>query len=1477
MNELRLLFDPSADGSYVAHLADIEGKRLGVPAPLTPFLSEEDYEDLRWYLEEYMDLPDGGAVVRAGAVERKLDRWGHQLYDAIFSAEENRELLKQLLDGPEPRVLTIATRDSALLRLPWELIADGAGTLAQRVSVRRQLDEPERAEPREIQLPLRILYIVSRPADTGFIDPRLTTKSLFAALDPLSDGVRVDFCRPPTLARMEEVLREAQASGDPYDLLHFDGHGTFMPDAQVGALCFENPEDAAGESTTDLVRADRLGDLLAKYRVPLVVLEACRSATVGKSAVFRSVAPRLIEAGVGSVLSMGHAVHVEAARILLDRFYRELVRGTTIGHAVAEGRSALRSKPARWIETGPQGRTISLKDWFLPHLYQRGADEALLPRDVAAQTPVRQYDVFLSHNHNDSDRVKQLASALIEKYDLRVWLDAWEAGPGDLEQQCEAGIDASRFTIVVGSRAALASDWVAWEIQKHNELNPEGDRLIPIKFEPLDLPPDLNRLHWVDFTDPAKDVENASLLAGLIRSTDAEDARRRRGFRPPPERGEPGAFPRPPQYGFQGRARELYELERRFRRHRGIVLHAMGGMGKTSLATEAADWWTRSGLFRDGACFLSFELFTSADRVVQVFGEYCEGPKFNQRPAAEQRRRALEFFREREVLIVWDNYESVLPQFNDGAAAHGSPYTDEERKNLSELFRALTTGPGKGRILVTCRPEDTGLPGAHRMELHGLTRPDSLWLLHRILERDNLSLNDPRLTREKLEPLLNDLADHPLSLELVGPHLRTLTPEAIRADFGTLMREFQQDAPEERNTSLLASLEFSRRHLSPAAREALPWLGLFSGGVFEDNLLDVSQIEPAAWEAIRAELEGIALLRAEYDIQIRDRPFLRFHPTLAIASADGTRAEHPETRDRFIGTYLTLMRALDIALGGSQSRVALAVLDREERNYRTAVHWAVAEQKLEAAARLGFTFHTYLERSGRLRERDSWVQWLRRSITQGTFTEDAAAYERQHAGILLAQGDPQGAITRLEALIHRLRDTTEFDPAFQLASAIIYLGRVLNATGGSAQAIPILREGMSQWEALVETAGGQPWETLLTASERVRAKGELNNLSVAMGDLAQALGSVGLHDEALMLSERALGIHLTLGNPQATAAGHARSAGILQAAGRLAEADSRYESAFEAARRSGDKRLEGIILYEQGRLVGTRKQLERGAQLFQQALQRFQEANDLAAIMQTYNSIGLLEADGGRLTVARAWYEKARELAMRLKDQVGLAQVAQNIGIICQMEGEAARLQGDEPAARRNFEEAIRSVEESLRIEKARKNRLAEAESWSQLAQIHLLLRDLAAAESQAHEARQIRESLGLTEALRDYNTLSRVAEIRGDSAAAAEWARKRDELLEEVKRRAGGGGGIPAQMLKALEALTFACAQAGFGNTELHPGAENDLAQLDQLPAPFPDFAASLRQVADGQLPAIPSTLPTELRQMLVEITQAIQQAQRG
>ena len=111
MGELRVVFSPGegAGGApYRARLTDASGARLGTEVPFAPFLEDSDYEDLRWYLEEYMELPDGGAVTRAQRIEKRLDDWGRRLYDALFADAANAaspfdDLLNEL-DDNEPLV-----------------------------------------------------------------------------------------------------------------------------------------------------------------------------------------------------------------------------------------------------------------------------------------------------------------------------------------------------------------------------------------------------------------------------------------------------------------------------------------------------------------------------------------------------------------------------------------------------------------------------------------------------------------------------------------------------------------------------------------------------------------------------------------------------------------------------------------------------------------------------------------------------------------------------------------------------------------------------------------------------------------------------------------------------------------------------------------------------------------------------------------------------------------------------------------------------------------------------------------------------------------------------------------------------------------------------------------------------------------------------------------------------------------------------
>ncbi|MCP4514843.1 MAG: CHAT domain-containing protein, partial [Delftia sp.] len=223
---------------------------------------------------------------------------------------------------------------------------------------------------RAFDLPVRVLLVVSRPQDAGFIDSRAVSRSLLDALDELGQQVVVEFLYPPTLAALNERLDDAQAP--PVHVLHFDGHGVYDARLGLGYLLFEDDEHKS-----DRVDADRLGTLLYDCSVPLMALNACQSAKQKEANPYASVASRLIRAGVGSVLAMNYSVLVVAARKFVRAFYGSLADGLSVGQAVDKGRRRLLADDKRHTLTrrNAEGKlvqqTIHLRDWFLPALYQQ--------------------------------------------------------------------------------------------------------------------------------------------------------------------------------------------------------------------------------------------------------------------------------------------------------------------------------------------------------------------------------------------------------------------------------------------------------------------------------------------------------------------------------------------------------------------------------------------------------------------------------------------------------------------------------------------------------------------------------------------------------------------------------------------------------------------------------------------------------------------------------------------------------------------------------------------------------------------------------------------------------------------------------------------------------------------------------------------------------------------------------------------------
>jgi len=420
----RLRFRPPEGSQQRA----VTSRRFSFTAPLGPIETGE----IAWYLERYCHWPSGVFQERALQVEKKLEDWGRLLAEPLLSRETRNAFeawdrtppdvtrrFSVLVDddasgsavGQAAPADSRAEEESAgaacpspdgeaekrdpvregatlLLSLPWELVHDGKSFLfkgKRPVQVRRRLPNREVMAPLVTKGPIRVLLVSPRPEDDRavYIDHRVSARPVVEALEALGDGADVTLLSPPTLKALEDELLRAGQAGRPYHVVHFDGHGVYDRKHGLGGLCFENPSDAGKleKRRSEIVMAGELAEVMREHRVPLVFLEACETARAEEDPT-SSVAGRLLEGGVASVVAMSHKVLVETARRFVGAFYRELMAGRRIGDAMLAGQRDLQGDTYRGKVFKGE---LHLHDWFVPVLFQEELDPQLIERIPSEQ------------------------------------------------------------------------------------------------------------------------------------------------------------------------------------------------------------------------------------------------------------------------------------------------------------------------------------------------------------------------------------------------------------------------------------------------------------------------------------------------------------------------------------------------------------------------------------------------------------------------------------------------------------------------------------------------------------------------------------------------------------------------------------------------------------------------------------------------------------------------------------------------------------------------------------------------------------------------------------------------------------------------------------------------------------------------------------------------------------------------------------
>jgi tetratricopeptide (TPR) repeat protein len=397
----RLVYEPATPGQR--EVASAQSWRL--IAPIGPIEAGE----LSWYLEHYAVWPSHYFADRARKVEADLVKWGRLLHDAALPAAHRETVMSAWAKidahagrrfsvhvdagleagAPEAEVKLAKEAETALLKLPWELLHDGDGYLfqgAKPTRVRRRLPNTRTLDVSVVAAPIRVLLVTARPEDEacGYIDHRASALPLVEAMEELGGLVRMHVLSPPTFAALGQELKRAFDAREPYHVVHFDGHGVYDKTVGLGGLCFEDPRDTdkLERRRHVTVHTDQLGPLLKDYRIPLVFLEACQTAQAEDTS--ESVASELLQRGVASVVAMSHSVLVETARRFVETFYAALAQGKRVGDAMLAGQRGLKDDTFRGRIFG--AGELRLEDWFVPVLFQEKDDPQLFRSTPAPQT-----------------------------------------------------------------------------------------------------------------------------------------------------------------------------------------------------------------------------------------------------------------------------------------------------------------------------------------------------------------------------------------------------------------------------------------------------------------------------------------------------------------------------------------------------------------------------------------------------------------------------------------------------------------------------------------------------------------------------------------------------------------------------------------------------------------------------------------------------------------------------------------------------------------------------------------------------------------------------------------------------------------------------------------------------------------------------------------------------------------------------------
>ncbi|MBT3150868.1 AfsR/SARP family transcriptional regulator [Streptomyces sp. CHD11] len=734
---------------------------------------------------------------------------------------------------------------------------------------------------------------------------------------------------------------------------------------------------------------------------------------------------------------------------------------------------------------------------------------------------------------------------------------------------------------------------------------------------------------------------------------------------------------------FVGRERDIEAIRADLAAARLVTLLGPGGAGKTRLSQEAAEtlrqttpdgvWLAELAPVDDPGAVPETVLTAVGARETVLYGAGAESMRAVTDRHADPVERLAEHCGPRRMLLILDNCEHVVE-----AAAH--------------LVEALLERCPGLTVLATSR-EPLGVRGESLRPVEPLPEPVALRLLadRGAAARPGFRTDADEDTAAACAEICRRLDGLPLAIELAAARLRMLTPRQIadRLDdrFRLLTSGSRTVLP--RQQTLRAVVDWSWDLLDEDERDVLGRLSVFSGGC--DLAAAEAVCGPAAFDTLGSLVDKSLVVAAP-----SGDGGMRYRLLETVAEYAGERLEEsgrrPDAERAHLTYYRELVRTTEPMLRGFDQQVAIALLERDYENVRTALRHALALRDEQEALCITLSLTWYWQmRDLRIEAR----HWCAEVMILGPdpFTEPmrpaAPLWQRctddppPMTGEVLAEARRGVHLTHMAHMDSALDDwqTPQAQHKLRLVGATYEPGmpQTCRPPGLLWVFAAMLTGDVERLHHVVDAA-------IRTCRENPGFAWELaSNLQLRANFLANRSDGA---DDARRAADEALEIHRRLGDAWGVAEALAARGEARERAGAYEDAAADFEAAIEYADRLGARTHVAVLTARLGSALLEAGDPERGERLLREVIEdskgRHTEALPAARLFLT----GWLCATGRTA--------EAREQLHVLREEFRIAHYVVFEAFILGAEGYLEVAEGNDERALAVLREAIRRAGDPL-------------------------------------------------------------------------------------------------------------------------------------------------------------------------------------